>query len=212
MEVPMFGKKKFLKATLVAAVTVLAVSTLAAAPAGAATKISNGVACTKSGATTKVAGYSYKCAKNSLKKNSKLTWLSVECLAAITSWQKAQKDSTALIAELQTQIPTIDKGIEAENAAKAEIAPKLADATSRLAKAQAMLAAAVTPADKKVLTSAVTSWTAAIRAYNSAIARSDAQIKKFQSSKTLAVSQGSTLTANVTDTKDNADLLCTAGL
>lgn len=212
MEVPMFGKKRILKATLVAAITVMAASAFTAAPAGAATKISNGVACSKSGATTKVAGYSYKCAKNGLKKNSKLTWLSVECLAAITSWQKAQKDSATLVTELQSQIPTIDKGIEAENAAKAEIAPKLADATARLEKAKTMLAAAVTPADKKVLTSAVTSWTAAIRAYTSAIARSDAQIKKFQSSKALAVSQGSTLTANVTDTKDNADLLCTAGL
>ena len=53
----------------------------------AAAKISNGVACSKAGATTTVSGFRYRCAKNTMVKNSKLTWLSTECLTAITQYK-----------------------------------------------------------------------------------------------------------------------------
>ena len=78
-----------LAATLLS--TVVIAGGLFAAPASAA-KISNGTACSKLNATTSVSGYKYKCAKNSMVKNSKLTWLSVECVTAITQFQAALKE------------------------------------------------------------------------------------------------------------------------
>ena len=57
----------------------------------AAAKISNGVACSKAGATTTVSGFRYRCARNTMVKNSKLTWLSTECLTAITQYNAAVK-------------------------------------------------------------------------------------------------------------------------
>lgn len=207
MEVSMFRK-----ATVIAASLILGAAALSSSPASAATKISNGVACTKQGATTKVGGYTYKCAKNTLKKNSKLTWLSAECITAISDYAKAQKTASSVATQLTDQVPALDAGITAESAKKAEVQPKLDDALKRLNGAKAMLAAATTAADKTTLNSAVNSWTAAVRAYTSAIARSDARISTFQKAKALAVSQGSTLTANVQDAQDNATLICTNGL
>lgn len=60
-----------------------------AVPASAAAKISNGVPCTKSGATSKTSNGTYKCAKNPTVKNSKLTWLSTDCLTTANSYVKA---------------------------------------------------------------------------------------------------------------------------
>ncbi len=59
-------------------------------PATAA-KIKNGSACSKIGATTTVSGYKYRCAKNTLVKNSKLTWLSFDCVSALKDYQAAIK-------------------------------------------------------------------------------------------------------------------------
>ena len=58
-------------------------SLLVASPAGAAT-ITNGVACSKSGASTKVGTNVYKCTKNPTVKNAKLTWVWSGCLEANT--------------------------------------------------------------------------------------------------------------------------------
>lgn len=206
MEVSMFRK-----ATVIAASLILGAAALSATPANAA-KISNGVACAKQGATTKVGGYTYKCAKNTLVKNSKLTWLSAECITAIADYAKAQKTATSVATQLTDQVPALDAGIAAESAKKAAVQPKLDEALKRLNGAKALYAAATTTADKTTLTSAINSWTAAVRAYTSAVARSDARISTFEKAKTLAVSQGSTLTANVQDAKDNATLICTKGL
>lgn len=206
MEVPMFRK-----VTVIAASLILGAAALSATPANAA-KISNGVACTKQGATTKVSGYTYKCAKNTLVKNSKLTWLSAECITAIGEYGKSQKTATSVAAQLTDQVPALDAGIAAESAKKAAVQPKLDEALKRLNNAKTLYAAATTTADKTTLQSAINSWTAAVRAYTSAVARSDARISTFEKAKTLAVSQGSTLTANVQDAKDNATLICTKGL
>mgnify|MGYP000735796561 CR=1 FL=1 len=71
----------FRKAIVAAGATALVLASITAVPATAATKVSNGVACSKAGATTKVSGSSYRCAKNPLVKNSKLTWLSLDCVS-----------------------------------------------------------------------------------------------------------------------------------
>ena len=66
----------FRKVLVVLGAAALVAASTTAVPATAATKISNGVSCKKAGATTKVGTTSYRCAKNPLVKNSKLTWLS----------------------------------------------------------------------------------------------------------------------------------------
>jgi hypothetical protein len=198
---------------------------MVAAPAEAAAKISNGVACTKSGATTKTSLGSYKCAKNPLVKNSKLTWLSLDCVTAANDAVKAEKASIETIANFKAQIPVIDLGITAENANRAELQAKLDNANSRLPGAKTdldaaklKLAAAVSLTEKATatksvadLTKAVSDWTAASRAFASLIRAKDLAIKKLESAKLTATNKPKELASNVADAKASANLICTKG-
>lgn len=190
---------------------IVAGGVMIAVPADAATKISNGVACKKSGQTTKTSGGKYKCAKNPLVSNTKLTWLSMDCLTAANDAVKAQKSAVTTAANFKAQLPVIDLGITAENANKAEIQVKLDEANKRLTAAQAKLAAATTDADKKILTTAVASWTSATRAYASKIRNIDITIKKLEAAKLAATNKPAELAANVADARESAKLICTKG-
>jgi hypothetical protein len=190
---------------------IVAGGVMVAVPAQAATKISNGVACTKSGATTKTSGGTYKCAKNPLVSSTKLTWLSMECLTSANDAIKAQKSAVTTNANFKAQIPVIDLGITTETANRAEIQKKLDDANARLVAADALLKAAKTDADKKLLTTAVTSWTSATRAYASKIRSIDLTLKKLQSAKIAATNKPVELAANVADARESAKLICTKG-
>ena len=192
---------------------IVAGGVMVAVPAQAATKVSNGVACTKSGSTTKVGKVTYKCAKNPLvTTSSKLTWLTLDCLTTANAAVKAQKASGPTIAKFKEQIPIIELGITNEIANRAEIQAKLDAANLRLTGAQAKLAAATTDADKKLLTAAVASWTSATRAYGSKIRSIDLLVKRLEASKLIAVSKPGELAANVTRSRDNAKIICTKGL
>lgn len=190
---------------------IVAGGVMTAVPADAAVKISNGVVCTKSGATTKTSSGTYKCAKNPLVTNSKLTWLSLDCITAANDAAKADKESIATLAEFKDQLPVIELGITTETANKAEIQKKLDDATLRLTAAQAKLAAAKTDADKKLLTTAVASWTSATRAYASKIRNIDITIKKLEAAKLIATNKPAELARNIADSKASAKLICTKG-
>jgi len=190
---------------------IVAGGVMVAVPAQAATKISNGVACTKSGATTKTSGGTYKCAKNPLVSSTKLTWLSMECLTSANDAIKAQRSAVTTNANFKAQIPVIDLGITTETANRAEIQKKLDDANARLVAADALLKAAKTDADKKLLTTAVTSWTSATRAYASKIRSIDLTLKKLQSAKIAATNKPVELAANVADARESAKLICTKG-
>ena len=190
---------------------VVAGGVMIAVPADAAVKISNGVACKKSGQTTKTSGGTYRCAKNPLVTNSKLTWLSIDCLTAANDAVKAQRASVTTAANFKAQLPVIDLGITTETANKAEIQAKLDEATKRQVAAQAKLAAATTDADKKILTTAVGSWTSATRAYASKIRNIDITIKKLEAAKLAATNKPAELAANVADARASARLICTKG-
>jgi hypothetical protein len=190
---------------------IVAGGVMVAVPADAATKISNGVACTKSGATTKTSGGTYKCAKNPLVSSTKLTWLSLDCLTAANDAVKAQKDSVTTLANFKAQLPVIDLGITTETANKAEIQAKLDAANLRLTAAQAKLAAAKTDADKRLLTTAVSSWTSATRAYASKIRNIDITIKKLEAAKLVATNKPTELASNIANARDSAKLICTKG-
>jgi hypothetical protein len=182
-----------------------------AVPADAAVKISNGVACKKSGQTTKTSGGTYRCARNPLVSSTKLTWLSIDCLTAANDAVKSQRSSVTTAANFKAQLPVIELGITTETANKAEIQAKLDEATKRQVAAQAKLAAAVTEADKKILTTAVGSWTSATRAYASKIRNIDITIRKLEAAKLAAINKPAELAANVADARASARLICTKG-
>lgn len=205
------GSYMFRKIASISVALIVAGGVMIAVPADAATKISNGVACKKSGATTKTSLGTYKCAKNPLVSSTKLTWLSLDCLTAATDAVKAQKAALLTAANFKSQIPVIELGITTETANKAELQVKLDEATKRLVAAQAKLAAATTEADKKLLTTAVGSWTSATRAYASKIRNIDLAIKKLEAAKLAAVNKPAELAANVADSRESAQLICTKG-
>ena len=199
------------KLTSISVALVVAAGVMMAAPATAATKISNGVACKKLNAKTSVNGSKYKCATNPLSTSKKLTWLSIDCIASATAYVKAQQASSKITAELATQIPVIDLGIANEITNKAEIQIKLDNANLRLEAAKVKLAAAKTDASKRILTTAVNSWTSAVRAYTSKINNIAINIRKLEAAKLLAINQPAQLKADVADTRANAKLICTKG-
>ena len=201
----------FRKIASLSVALVVAGGVMIAVPADAAVKISNGVACKKSGQTTKTSGGTYRCAKNPLVSSTKLTWLSIDCLTAANDAVKAQRSSVTTAANFKAQLPVIELGITTETANKAEIQAKLDEATKRQVAAQAKLAAAVTEADKKILTTAVGSWTSATRAYASKIRNIDITIRKLEAAKLAAINKPAELAANVADARASAQLICTKG-
>jgi hypothetical protein len=201
----------FRKIASLSVALVVAGGVMIAVPADAATKISNGVACKKSGQTTKTSGGTYRCTTNPLSTSKKLTWLSLDCITAANDAVKAQKSAVTTEANFKAQLPVIDLGITTEIANKAELQVKLDGANQRLVAAQAKLSAATTDATKKILTSAVGSWTSAVRAYESKIRNIDITIKKLEAAKLAATNKPAELARNVASTRESAKLICTSG-
>jgi hypothetical protein len=201
----------FRKIASLSVALVVAGGVMIAVPADAAVKISNGVACKKSGQTTKTSGGTYRCTTNPLSTSKKLTWLSLDCVTAARDAVAARTKSTKTLADFKAQIPVIDLGITTETANKAEIQAKLDEATKRQVAAQAKLAAATTDADKKILTTAVASWTSATRAYASKIRNIDITIRRLEAAKLVATNKPAELSANVAEARASARLICTKG-
>lgn len=201
----------FRKIASLSVALIVAGGVMVATPADAATKISNGVACKKSGQTSKTSLGTYRCGRNPLSTSKRLVWLSIECIEAANGAIKSASTATATAAQFKEQIPVIDLGIAAENANKAEIQAKLEDSKVRLELAKAKLATA-TEGTKKTYTSAVASWTSAIRAYESNIRRIDVAIKKLEAAKLVAINKPAELAANVADSRETAKMICTTGL
>jgi hypothetical protein len=190
---------------------IVAGGVMVAVPADAAVKISNGVACKKSGSTTKTSLGTYKCSKNPLVSSTKLTWLSIDCITAANDAVKAGKSAVTTAANFKAQLPVIELGITTETANRLEVQTKLDAATLRLTAAQAKLTAAKTDADKRILTTAVASWTSATRAYASKIRNIDLTIKKLEAAKLAGTNKPAELASNVTNARDSAKLICTKG-
>jgi hypothetical protein len=209
--IPTRGFSMLRKIASLSVALIVAGGVMIALPAQAAPKISNGVACTKSGSTSKTSLGTYKCSKNPLVSSTKLTWLSLDCITAANDAVKAQKSAVTTAANFKAQVPVIDLGITTETANRAEIQKKLDDATLRQSGAQTKLTAAKTDADKKILTTAVASWTSATRAYASKIRNIDLTIKKLEAAKLVATNKPAELAANIADARESAKLICTKG-
>jgi hypothetical protein len=210
MEVIMFRK-----VLLVAGAASLVAASLTAVPANAAPKISNGVACSKSGATTKVSGSSYKCAKNPLVKNSKLTWLSLDCLQTVTTYTaalanlpKIKAATEATIANLEEDI--VKQQIEVEKAKKLipEYQAKIATINTALTALKADTANLTkNKATIDKYSSAVRSYEAAIKAYGVVGKQSD----RSEKAKAQAQAQYDNSKTDLQTTLGMAKLVCTKG-
>ena len=205
----------FRKVLVVAGAVVLAAATVSTVPASAATKISNGVSCTKAGATTKVGGSPYKCAKNPIVKNSKLTWLSLDCLNTATTYVKALANLPKIKAATDATVAKLDadiakQAIEVEKANKLipEYQSKIDTITARLVVLRADTANLTkNKATIDKYAAAVKSYEAAIKAYSTVGKQSDRSAR----AKAQAISQYESSKADIESTLGMAKLICTKG-
>ncbi len=205
----------FRKVLVVVGTAALVAASITAVPASAATKVSNGVACSKSGATTKVSGSSYKCAKNPLVKNAKLTWLSVDCLnttktytTALANLPKIKAATDATIAKLDADI--VKQAIEVEKANKLipEYQAKIATINTALTALKADTANLVkNKATIDKYSAAVRSYEAAIKAYGTVGKQSD----RSEKAKAQALGQYENSKVDIETALGMAKLICQKG-
>ena len=200
----------FRKVSLSLVAAVLIAGGISAVPASAAAKIGNGVACTKVNATTTVSGYKYKCAKNALVKNSKLTWLSAECLAAVTQYQAAIK-AQADLANVADQTAALDTEYATATAALASTSAALDKARAQVTQFQATMNASTVAADKQKLAGAISKLANAVLVLSGAKTKLATQVKDLEAKKALLVSAPGQLKTSADDAKASAGLLCAKG-
>ena len=205
MEVFMFHK---VSVALLSSIVVL--TGVTAPTASAATKISNGVACSKANSTKTVSGYKYRCVKNPLVKNAKLTWLSFECLTATRQWQAATKAQQDLV-NVADQTAALDTEYVAATTALASTTAALEKARAQVTQFQAQMNAATNAADKQKFATAVSKLANAVLVLSGSRTKLAAQVKDLESKKALLQSAPEQLKANATDARASASLLCAKG-
>ena len=205
MEVFMFRK---VSAAVLTSLVVL--SGVTAPAATAATKISNGVACSKANSTTTVSGYKYRCAKNPLVKNANLTWLSFECLTATKQWQTATKAQRDLV-NVADQTAALDAEYLAAQASLASTTAALEKARAQVTQFQAQMNATTNSADKSKLAASVSKLANAVLVLSGSRSKLVNQVNDLESKKALLQSAPEQLKANATDARASASLLCAKG-
>ena len=205
MEVFMFRK---ISAAVLTSLVVL--SGVTAPAATAATKISNGVACSKANSTKTVGGYKYRCAKNPLVKNAKLTWLSFECLTATKQWQTATKAQRDLV-NVADQTAALDAEYLAAQASLASTTAALEKARAQVTQFQAQMNATTNSADKSKLAASVSKLANAVLVLSGSRSKLVNQVNDLESKKALLQSAPEQLKANATDARASASLLCAKG-
>ena len=182
------------------------------APASSAsTKISNGVACSKANSTRTVDGYKYRCARNPLVKNSKLTWLSFECLTAVRQFQAAVKAQSDLTNSAE-QTAALDAEYAKATAALASTTAALDKARAQVTEFQTQMNAATNAADKQKFATAVSKLANAVLVLSGSRTKLSAQVKDLESKKALLQAAPEQLKSNATDARASAGLLCARGL
>lgn len=206
----------FRKVLVVLGAVALVAASTTAVPATAATKISNGVSCKKANATTKVGTTSYRCAKNPLIKNSKLTWLSFDCLSISSTYKKAVANLPKVKAVTDSTIAKLDADI-VKQAAQVEKANKLIpeyQAKIDTITAQLLVLKADTAnltKNKKTIdafTSAVRNYEIAIRGFTT-VGKQNERSKK---AREAALAQYTNSKTEISTSLDLAKLICKKGL
>jgi len=200
----------FRKASVAVLSSLIVLSGVNAPVADASTKISNGVACSKANSTRTVNGYKYRCAKNPLVRNAKLTWLSFECLTATTQWQAATKAQRDLI-NVADQTAALDAEYLAAQASLASTTAALEKARAQVTQFQAQMNATTNSADKSKLAASVSKLANAVLVLSGSRSKLVNQVKDLESKKALLQSAPEQLKANATDARASASLLCARG-
>jgi peptidoglycan hydrolase CwlO-like protein len=201
----------FRKVLAASTAAILVSLTLSVPASTAATKVSNGVPCTKAGTTTKVSGFTYRCAKNALVKNSKLTWLSVECLDSIKSFQGAVKAQSTLNNSTE-QIKLLTTQYESISAILAATTTALDNAKAAITKTQATMNATTDPTLKGKLAVEVRELADAIIKLTNSRLKLNNQVRDLDKERKLLTTAPQQLKNAAADAKSNANLLCTKGL
>jgi hypothetical protein len=189
--------------------TALIAGAFSADPASAA-KISNGTACSKLNATTTVSGFKYRCAKNTLVKNSKLTWLSAECVTALQQYSGAVK-TRASVGNVSEQLAELDADYQKAVAALANVTTAYDSARAQVTKSQASMNASTIPSEKQALAAALSKLANAVLVLSGSKSKLSAQVKDLEAKKALLSSAPATFKASVDDAKASASLLCKKG-
>ena len=176
----------------------------------AAAKISNGTACSKAGATTTVSGFKYRCAKNSMVKNSKLTWLSTECLTAITQYNAAVK-ARATVSNSSEQVAELNVEYEKAVTALASVTTAYDQARAQVTKSQAAMNAATVASEKQALATALSKLANAVLVLSGSKSKLSAQVKDLEAKRELISSAPETFKESVAEAKGSASLLCKKG-
>ena len=200
----------FRKVSVALLSSIVVLTGVTAPTASAATKISNGVACSKANSTKTVSGYKYRCVKNPLGKNAKLTWLSFECLTATRQWQAATKAQQDLV-NVADQTAALDTEYVAATTALASTTAALEKARAQVTQFQAQMNAATNAADKQKFATAVSKLANAVLVLSGSRTKLAAQVKDLESKKALLQSAPEQLKANATDARASASLLCAKG-
>ena len=201
----------FRKVLAASTAAILVSLTLSVPASTAATKVSNGVPCTKAGTSTKVSGFTYRCAKNALVKNSKLTWLSVECLDSIKSYQGAVKAQSTLNSSTE-QIKLLTTQYESISAILVATTTALDNAKAAITKTQATMNATTDPALKGKLAVEVRELADAIIKLTNSRLKLNNQVRDLDKERKLLTTAPQQLKNAASDAKSNANLLCTKGL
>ena len=201
----------FRKVLAASTAAILVSLTLSVPASTAATKVSNGVPCTKAGTSTKVSGFTYRCAKNALVKNSKLTWLSVECLDSIKSYQGAVKAQSTLNSSAD-QIKLLTTQYESISAILVATTTALDNAKAAITKTQATMNATTDPALKGKLAVEVRELADAIIKLTNSRLKLNNQVRDLDKERKLLTTAPQQLKNAASDAKSNANLLCTKGL
>ena len=201
----------FRKVLAASTAAILVSLTLSVPASTAATKVSNGVPCTKAGTTTKVSGFTYRCAKNALVKNSKLAWLSVECLDSIKSYQGAVKAQSTLNNSTD-QIKLLTTQYESISAILAATTTALDNAKAAITKTQATMNATTDPTLKGKLAVEVRELADAIIKLTNSRLKLNNQVRDLDKERKLLTTAPQQLKNAAADAKSSANLLCTKGL
>ena len=197
--------RKVLAATTAA---LLVSVTLSIAPASAAVK--NGTPCSKAGATTKSGGSTFKCTKYALIKNSKLTWLSTECLTAITQYNAAVKARKS-VANSSEQVAELNVEYEKAVTALASVTTAYDNARAQVTKSQAAMNAATVASEKQALATALSKLANAVLVLSGSKSKLSAQVKDLEAKRELISSAPATFKESVAEAKGSASLLCKKG-
>ena len=176
----------------------------------AAAKISNGTACSKSGATTTVSGFKYRCAKNTMVKNSKLTWLSTDCLSAITQYNSAVRARNS-VANSSAQVAELNVEYEKAVTALASVTTAYDNARAQVTKSQAAMNAATVASEKQALAAALSKLANAVLVLSGSKSKLSTQVKDLEAKRELIASAPETFKESVADAKSSASLLCKKG-